>query len=125
MTTKSVADRLVALCREGQFEKAQTELYAADAKSIEMESMKDGPMGNAQGLDAIREKGRQFQSNVEQMHAIQVSDPLVAEPFFTCTMRIEATWKHNGQRSSMEEICLYQVKDDKIVTEQFFYGPMQ
>ena len=35
MTTKEIAERLVALCRQGQVETAQRELYAADAINIE------------------------------------------------------------------------------------------
>ena len=31
MTTREIAERLVALCRQGNFEGAQTELYATDA----------------------------------------------------------------------------------------------
>ena len=35
MTIKEIADRLVQLCRKGDFETAQAELFADDAASIE------------------------------------------------------------------------------------------
>ena len=35
-------------------------------------------------------------------------------------MTLDATFKSRG-RMQMEEICLYQVKNGKIVREQFFY----
>ena len=41
MTTKEVAERLVELCRKGDFESAQSELFADDAISIEPYSTPD------------------------------------------------------------------------------------
>jgi hypothetical protein len=35
-------------------------------------------------------------------------------------MTMDATFKGRG-RVNMEEICVYQVKDGKVVREQFFY----
>lgn len=35
MSVKIIAERLAELCRKGEFEKAQKELYAEDALSIE------------------------------------------------------------------------------------------
>src|ERR1044071_5092578 len=35
MTTQEIAERLVALCRQGKFADAQKELYAADVINIE------------------------------------------------------------------------------------------
>ena len=35
MTTTEIAERLVDLCRKGQFEAAQKELFSADAVNIE------------------------------------------------------------------------------------------
>jgi len=118
MKTSHIADRLVELCRKGQFEAAQTELFAADAISIEPEG---APMQVAEGLAAIREKGRQFMASVEQMHGIVISEPVVAGNFFTVAMAIDATFKGRG-RVNMEELCVYEVDDGKIVTEQFFYS---
>ncbi|NRF67592.1 nuclear transport factor 2 family protein [Aquincola sp. S2] len=118
MQTSEIADRLVALCRAGEFEQAQTELYADDAVSIEPEG---APAEVVEGLDAIREKGRQFMSAIETVHAITVSDPLVAGDYFSVTMTLDTTMKDRG-RSVMEEICVYGVEDGKIVSEQFFYS---
>jgi hypothetical protein len=36
-------------------------------------------------------------------------------------MRIDATYKDMG-RMDMSEICVYRVRDGKIVHEQFFYN---
>jgi len=118
MTTSQIADRLVELCRQGQFEAAQTELFSEDAISIEPE---ESPMDVAEGLAAIQEKGRQFMASVEQMHGIVVSEPVVAGNFFTVAMALDTTYKGRG-RVNMEELCVYEVDDGKIVSEQFFYS---
>jgi hypothetical protein len=118
MNTEQVAKRLVELCREGKYDEAQDELYSEDAVSIEMEGSQG--IGNAKGLDAIREKGKQFNSMVEAVHGGSVGDPIVVGSWFAVTMTMDATMKGRG-RVNMQEICVYQVKDGKIVHEQFFY----
>jgi ketosteroid isomerase-like protein len=120
MNTQQVANRLVELCRRGEFTKAHDELYAQDAVSVEPEGAPAGAMGNARGLDAIREKGKAFDQTYETIHGITVSDPLVSGEFFSIVMGLDATWKQGG-RYAMEEICVYRVRNGKIVLEQFFY----
>jgi ketosteroid isomerase-like protein len=121
MNTQQVANRLVELCRRGEFTKAQDELYAQDAVSVEPEGAPAGSLGNARGLDAIREKGKAFDQTYETIHGITVSDPLVSGEFFSIVMGLDATWKQGG-RYAMEEICVYRVRNGKIVLEQFFYA---
>lgn len=120
MNTQQVAQRLVKLCREGKYEQAQEELYADDAVSIEMPGLPPGALGNANGMDAIREKGRQWAGNIVEIHGGSVSEPVVAGDWFSVAMGIDATFKDMG-RVPMEEICVYRVRDGKIVHEQFFY----
>jgi hypothetical protein len=117
MTTQEIAERLVALCRQGSFETAHKELYAADAVSIE-------PYATAtfgketKGLNALLENGQKFTSLIEQVHSLSISDPLVAGSSFVCAMQLEVTINGKG-RMSMNELCIYEVKDGKIVSEQF------
>jgi len=56
---------------------------------------------------------------VEKMHNLTVSDPLIASNSFACTMRMDVTMKESG-RMNMTELCVYTVKDDKIISEEFF-----
>ena len=119
MNTDAVARRLVQLCREGKFNEAQNELYAPDARSIEPEGV-SGALGSVQGMAAIREKGKRFEESITQIHGATCSDPLVADPFFSLVMGLDATYKE-GARRAMEEICVYEVRNGKIVLEQFFY----
>lgn len=74
-------------------------------------------MEMAEGLDAIQEKGRQFMSSVDQMHAIGISEPVVAGNFFTVSMALDTTFKGRG-RVTMGALCVCEVDDGKIVTEQ-------
>lgn len=72
------------------------------------------------GLDAIKAKSVAFQSGVEEFHGAIISDPIVAGNSFANTWAMDATFKGRG-RMTIEEICAYQVKDGKIILEQFFY----
>jgi hypothetical protein len=57
---------------------------------------------------------------LEAYHGGTVSDPLVADNFFTVAMTMDATFKGMGRRLD-SEICLYEVQDGKIVKEPFFF----
>ena len=117
MTTQHIAERLVALCRAGKFDEAQTELFAEDAVSIEPYAT-PGFDKETKGLPAIIEKGHRFTAMVEAMHAMTVSDPIVAGDAFACIMNLDATMKGHG-RTRMVELCVYQVKNGKVVSEEF------
>jgi ketosteroid isomerase-like protein len=118
MTTSEIAKRLVALCREQKWETAQRELYAPDAVSIEPHETPGSPK-ETKGLPAIVEKGKKFVGGVETMHKLTVSEPLVATNSFACSMQLDLTMKGEG-RMQMAELCVYEVKDGKIVSERFF-----
>jgi hypothetical protein len=118
MTTLEVANRLVSLCREGKIEEAQKELFSSDAESFEP----DNTMGtqHVKGLDAIFEKGKRFNSMLEEFHGATISDPVIAGHWFSIAWTLDATMKGRG-RQKMEEICVYKVKDGKIISEQFIW----
>lgn len=117
MTTKEIAARLVTLCREGKAEIAQRELFAGDAVNLEPYGTPAFPQ-ETRGLDAIVEKGRKFGALIEQVHAISISDPLVAGSAFVYAMQLDVTVKGHG-RMSMDELCIYEVENGKIVSERF------
>lgn len=118
MTTQDIANRLVMLCRNGRFDEAQQELFAPDAISIEPYATPAFEK-ETKGLDAIAEKGRKWSGMVEQTHAMEVSEPLVAGNIFACTMRMDITLKEKG-RMDMTELCVYKVHGGRIVSEEFF-----
>lgn len=118
MNTQEVANRLVELCREGKNMDAVDELYADHIVSHEP---KGSPMEFTEGKQAVRGKSEYWYSTVEEVHSGEVSDPIVTGNFFSCTMDMDVTYKEHG-RAPMNEVCVYEVKDGKIVSEQFFYN---
>lgn len=118
MQTEEIAKRLVEYCRKGEWEAAHTELYDKNATSIEPYSSPEFEK-ETKGLDAIREKGKKFDSTVEKMHSLETSPPLVAGNTIAFTMTMDMTAKGKG-RMKTSELCLYQVKNGKIVAEEFF-----
>jgi hypothetical protein len=117
MTIHDIANRLVALCREGKIIEVQQELYSADIESIEPEN---AMLQYAKGTDAVVKKGIAFSETIEAVHGGSISEPLVAGNYFSIVWASDLTFK-GGQRMMIEEICVYQVKDEKIIKEQFFY----
>jgi len=119
MNAQQIATRLVQLCREGKNVEAINELYDDDIVSVEPEG---SPMaGKTVGKQAVLDATNRWFDSVEQLHSVEISDPLVTDGFFACTMKIDATYKEHG-RNVMSEMCVYQVRDGKIVSDQFFYN---
>lgn len=118
MTTQEVADRFNELAQTGQWDQIQDELFASNAVSIEPEHSQG--LKTAEGLEAIKEKGKQFGAMVEEMHGGYSNKPEVAGSHFALAMGMDVTMKEMG-RMKLDEIAVYEVKDGKIVKEQFFY----
>ncbi|MDB4919504.1 nuclear transport factor 2 family protein [Mucilaginibacter sp.] len=119
MNAQQVASRLVQLCREGKNVEAINELYDDNIVSIEPEG---SPMaGKTVGKQAVLESTNRWFDSVEQLHSVAISNPLVSDNFFACTMNVDATYKEHG-RNVMNELCVFEVRDGKIVNDQFFYN---
>jgi len=118
MTTEEVANRFNELAQSGDWNKIQDELFAENATSIEPSNSPG--MKTVEGLDAIKQKGKQFGEMLEEMHGGYSNAPQVAGRYFAVAMGMDCTMKGMG-RQKMDEIALYEVKDGKIVKEQFFY----
>jgi hypothetical protein len=118
MYTQQIATRLAELCNKGDFEAAQKELFANDAVSIEPRETAGFPK-ETKGLEAIIQKGHQWASSLDQLHGCSASKPLVAGNAIAMTLSMDVTMKGRG-RMKLEEVCVYEVKDGKIASEQFF-----
>lgn len=119
MTTQEVANRFYELSQEGKWQEIQNELYADNCVSIEPEGT---PNWKVEGMEAIREKGKQFNEMTEEVHSAYCNEPIVAGNHFSCAMGMDITMKGLG-RSEMHEICVYEVQNGKVVKEQFFFNP--
>jgi hypothetical protein len=118
MNTQEIAKRFYSLAQEGKWDQLQTDLFSKDAKSIEPAHAQG--LQSVTGLDKIKEKGKIWESMIQEVHGGYCNEPQVAGNFFTCAMGVEMTMKGQS-RSKLDEIALYEVKDGKIVSEQFFY----
>jgi hypothetical protein len=118
MTTQEVANRFHEQAQTGQWDKIQEELFAENAVSVEPPHAQG--LQTVEGLDAIKEKGKKFGEMVEEMHGGYTTAPVVGGRFFSVAMGMDVTYKGMG-RQKMDEIAVYEVKDGKIVKEQFFY----
>ncbi|MEN8788731.1 MAG: nuclear transport factor 2 family protein [Flavobacteriaceae bacterium] len=118
MTTAEVANKLVALCREGKHLEAVETLYDDNIVSREMPGY---PNEITEGIKAVHQKSEDFFSSVAEWHGGDLSDPVIAGNHFTTKSTMDATFK-DGNRVKMEEIAVYEVKDGKIIKEQFFYS---
>jgi len=118
MSTQKIANRLSELCKQGDFMKAQKELFADNAVSIEPNATPAFDK-ETKGLPAIMQKGEKWQGMVEKTHKVSVSDPIITPNSFAMKISMDVTMKERG-RMAIEEIAVYNVKDDKIVSEEFF-----
>ena len=118
MTTQEIANRLSELFKENKWMEAQEELFSEDAESIEPAHAQG--LQTVKGLDAIKKKGEDFNNIIEEVHGGYAGEPIVAGNHIALAMGIDATYKGMG-RQKMDEIAVYEVKDGKIVKEQFFY----
>ena len=118
MTTQEIANRLSQLFKENKWMEAQQELFSQDAESIEPPNSPG--LQTVKGMDAIKKKTEDFNNMIEEMHGGWTGEPIVAGNYIAVAMGFDATMKGQG-RSKMEEIALYEVKNGKIVKEQFFY----
>lgn len=117
MTTQEVADRFYELSQQGNFEQIQNELFDENVKSLEPANSN---WQSVHGLDKVKEKAKQWQTMVEEVHGGYSNKPQVAGNFFVCIMGMDVTLK--GQpRWKMDEVAVYEVKEGKIILEQFFF----
>ncbi len=120
MTTQEIVNRFSELVKKNKWVKIQEELYADNAVSIEPPHAAAQGLKNAEGIDAIKKKGEEWHNMIEEMHGDWCSEPVIGGNHFSVAMGMDVTIKGAG-RMQMNEIAVYEVKDGKIVKEQFFF----
>ena len=118
LTTREVAARFHELAQQEKWFEIQDEFFADNVRSI------DPPHSpyfkNAEGRTAVREKGKNFVSRIKEGHGRFTTEPVVAGNHFAVGREVDITVEGHG-RIQINEIMLYEVKDGKIISEQFFY----
>jgi hypothetical protein len=117
MNTRELATAFTDLLKTGHHDEAAAQFNAADI--VSREAM-EGPMAEVRGTEAVKAKGEWWHANHE-IHSAEAFGPFVNGHQFTVRFWMDVTAKESGQRTQMEEIGLYTVRDGKIVEESFFY----
>ncbi len=120
MTTQQLADRYYELSQQNKYDVIVDELYSNDIESIEPSNSQNPSLQNIKGLEAKRAKDKAFGETIEEMHGGYCDAPTVAGNFFCVKMGMECTIKGMG-RTKMDELCVFEVADGKIVKERFFF----
>lgn len=116
MKTEEVANNLVHWFNNNEEARCYQELYSPQIVSIEPTA----EMAVATGMEELAKKGVWWKENFET-HSTKASGPIVADNWFSVRFDMDTTHKPSGKRSKMAEIGVFQVRDGKIVKEQFFY----
>lgn len=122
MTTKEIADQLVALCRAGRNIEAVDTLLSADVVSVEARGDETMP-AQMSGRDVIRGKNQWWIDN-HKIHSAEVKGPFPNGDRFAVIYNFVVTpvaGPMAGRKMRMEEVALYTVADGKVTREEFFY----
>ena len=118
LTTQEVAARFNDLAKKEKWFDIQDQLFADNVRSIDPP---ESPYFKyAEGKAAVRKKGEDFVKRVEAAHKRYTTEPLITGNHFAVGREVDITVKGYG-RIQIDEIMLYEVKDGKIISEQFFY----
>ncbi|HEU4554397.1 MAG TPA: SnoaL-like domain-containing protein [Chitinophaga sp.] len=121
MTTQEVANRYYELACQHKWTAIQDELYDDDIVSREPEhAASAGMQVISKGRAAITAKSIAHREKIATVHSHYCSEPIVAADFFSVALKKEVTFKNNS-RAQLDEIGVFQVKDGKVILEQFFY----
>ncbi len=120
MTTAEVANKLVALCRDGKFLEAIDTLYADNIASVEAQPW-PGSGRETHGKEAVRGKSVWWFEN-NDVHGVTVTGPFVGPDRFAVVFNFDYTRKNDGQRVQFSEAAVYNVENGKIIRDEFLYA---
>ncbi len=121
MTTQELADRYYDLFKQRQVPEIYQQLYSADIICTEPEhAAAMGIPTVTKGIKAVLAKSKARQELIAEVHSFFSSEPVVGGDYFSLAMGRDMTLT-NGQRLQLAEIAVFGVKDDKIISETFFY----
>jgi len=121
MTTQEVANHYYELMLADKREQIVDELYAQDIICKEPEhAMAMGIPTLTKGLAAVKAKSKARAALIAEIHSDFCSEPLIAGNFFSVVLGRDITLKAKP-RMHLQEIAVFEVKEGKIVSEQFFY----
>jgi len=117
MSLQTVGERVVALCNQGKNFDVMHTMYADDIISVE-------PTGQATvGKTPVIQKSERWAASVT-IHGETVAGPFFhGDDQFATKTTFEITRQDTGQRITLEEVTVYTVNHDDLITrEQFFFA---
>lgn len=111
-----VATQVTDLLRAGKIAEVEEHWLAKGVESVEGL----GASMAWSGKPAVLAKYRAWEADHE-IHEMQLEGPWVGATGFVLRYRIDVGQKSTGQRSQMEEMAVYTVKNGKIVREEFHF----
>jgi len=118
MSTQEVAARFNELAQQEKWFEIQDELFADNVRSVEPPNALH--FKYAEGKGPVRKKGEEFVKKVQEFHGASSTQPVIGGNHFAVGRSLDITVEGFGRIKS-DEVMLYEVKDGKIVLEQFFY----
>jgi hypothetical protein len=121
--TQQVASRFHELVSAGKNDQAMRELYAENARHVEVMEAPWCPRV-IEGKPGLLKKAEEF-GKATTVHSASCGKPVVNGDQFVCTLTMDCTSNAGpmaGQRMTMSETALYTVRAGKIVEGKFFYG---
>jgi hypothetical protein len=121
MTTQEMANKYYELACQNKYIEIQHEFYGDNVISVEPEhAALKGMQIVTKGKSALMAKGAAFREKRETLHSQSCSEPFITGDFFSVILKRDITFKDQS-RVLLEEIAIFQVKEGKIISEQFFY----
>lgn len=117
-TIHEVAARFNELAQQEKWFDIQDELFANTVRSIEPSN--SPYFQNAEGKAKVRQKGEVFVKKIREVHRAATTQPVIGGNYFAVGREMDITVQDLG-RIQINQVMLYEVKDGKIESEQFFY----
>ena len=120
MDVMTIANELVAGCREGRAKENLEKLYAPNAVSVEAVDMGHGRL--TQGIGAIKAKHEWWEGAMEMLK-VDIRGPMPdGDNRFAVIFAMTVKERETGKVWDSEEVAIYTVEEGKIVREEFFYA---
>lgn len=121
MTTQEAANKYCELAKQNKWTEILDELCGQDLVNKEPEHViARGIQATTKGLDKVKAKGKANREMIVEIHSQNCSTPLIAGNFFSVVLSRDITIK-GKPRMNLEEIAIFELKEGKIISEQFFY----
>jgi hypothetical protein len=115
VTVKSIANQLVEWCNQGKNFDVMRTMYTPDIVSVEADGRE------TMGQTPVIKKSELWQE-ANTIHSQVVRGPFFNGPHqFAAHFTFEVTRKATGERVTLEEVAVYQVRGELIAREEFFY----